>query len=149
MLSSISTKIALKKIGLPTNTFDFSALEKTFASDDPSRQPNKLRKDPPWLKPPPEETDSSWAGWLSAKALPLTVQPWLSPSPAAVPVGKTPQVGDKAPQDREGKLQLHGRKTVIAFLRCAGCACTFIGFLPSRKKKKKKKGKSCVVVNVS
>lgn len=112
MLSSFTTKLALKKAGIPSDILSFPT-EK--------REPNKLRKNPP---DPSEQDDSSWGSWMSVRSLPLTVQPWLTPPPAAVSVGRLPGIGDKAPLDKTGKLRL-GRRTLLVFLRCVGCACKF------------------------
>ncbi|KAF5663913.1 tsa antioxidant enzyme [Fusarium denticulatum] len=73
MLSSFTTKLALKKAGIPSDVFDFS---------EKKREPNKLRKNPP--VDIDNETDSGWTSWMSVRSLPLTVQPWLTPPPAAV-----------------------------------------------------------------
>ncbi|KAF5672776.1 tsa antioxidant enzyme [Fusarium heterosporum] len=112
MLSSFTTKLALKKAGIPTDILDFSE----------KREPNKLRKNPP---NPSEENDadSGWGSWMSIRSLPLTVQPWLTPPPAAAALGRLPGIGDKAPLDKTQKLRLGGGKRVLlVFLRCVGCA---------------------------
>jgi hypothetical protein len=111
MLSSFTTKLALKKAGIPSDILSFPT-EK--------REPNKLRKNPP--SPSDNDADSSWSSWMSVRSLPLTVQPWLTPPPAAVSVGRVPGIGDKAPVDRTQKLRL-GKRTLVVFLRCVGCAC--------------------------
>ncbi|GKU06145.1 tsa antioxidant enzyme protein [Fusarium langsethiae] len=110
MLSSFTTKLALKKAGIPSDILSFPT-EK--------REPNKLRKNPP--SPSENDADSSWSSWMSVRSLPLTVQPWLTPPPAAVSVGRVPGIGDKAPVDRTQKLRL-GKRTLVVFLRCVGCA---------------------------
>ncbi|RBQ74733.1 hypothetical protein FVER14953_20305 [Fusarium verticillioides] len=112
MLSSFTTKLALKKAGIPSDVFDFS---------EKKREPNKLRKNPP--ADLDNETDSGWTSWMSVRSLPLTVQPWLTPPPAAVAKGRLPGIGDKAPLDKTGKLRVGGGKRVLlVFLRCVGCA---------------------------
>lgn len=113
MLSSFTTKLALKKAGIPSDVFDFS---------EKKREPNKLRKNPP--ADLDNETESGWTSWMSVRSLPLTVQPWLTPPPAAVAKGRLPGIGDKAPVDKTGKLRVGGGKRVLlVFLRCVGCAC--------------------------
>ncbi|KAF4338691.1 tsa antioxidant enzyme [Fusarium beomiforme] len=112
MLSSFTTKLALKKAGIPSDILDFS---------EKKREPNKLRKNPP--ADLDNEADSSWTSWMSVRSLPLTVQPWLTPPPAAVAVGRLPGIGDKAPVDKTMKLRVGGGKRVLlVFLRCVGCA---------------------------
>lgn len=69
---------------------------------------------------------SAWPKWMSVKNLPLTVQPWFSPVPPPVPVAAAcPQVGEPAPVDTDRKLMLggDGKKVIVVFLRCVGCAC--------------------------
>ncbi|KAK4682364.1 hypothetical protein QC764_115720 [Podospora pseudoanserina] len=125
MFSGLAQKAALKKIGLPSDTF--SQISNAFSNDtssspQPSRQPNKLRKSPP----DPNNTDNK--SWFSVSSLPLTVQPWLSPPPPPVPVSKPPRIGDLAPTDPDRILSPQlgpsggNRKTIVVFLRCVGCA---------------------------
>ncbi|KAM0222873.1 hypothetical protein ACHAPQ_008363 [Fusarium lateritium] len=113
MLSSFTTKLALKKAGIPSDILDFS---------EKKREPNKLRKNPP--QPSDDnDADAGWGSWMSIRSLPLTVQPWLTPPPAAAAVGRLPGIGDKAPLDKSQKLRLGGGKRVLlVFLRCVGCA---------------------------
>lgn len=121
MLGSIGTKLALKKLGLPSDPLSALFTE----TSEPPREPNKLRK------PRPDDADlqnddGSWTSWMSLKSLPLTVQPWLSPPPPPVNVARVPGIGDAAPQDAQGRLVFpRGRRTMVVFLRCVGCACKF------------------------
>jgi hypothetical protein len=108
MLSSLTTKLALKKAGIPSDILDFQ------------QQPEKSSKSNQDDQQPPQ----SWGSWMSIRSLPLTVQPWLSPPPPSVAVGRVPGIGDKAPVDRERRIVLGGRRrTLLVFLRCVGCAC--------------------------
>ncbi|KYK58119.1 uncharacterized protein DCS_05132 [Drechmeria coniospora] len=125
MLSSLTTKIALKKIGLPSNALDFS-------SPAPAR--DKYQKNP---RGGPYEDDDEGAGigsWFSYKSLPLSVHPWFSPPPAAAEVARAvPRVGDLAPSDRNRQLQVgRGRRVLVVFLRCVGCAFAQKTFLALR-----------------
>ncbi|KAH7265992.1 hypothetical protein FSOLCH5_013090 [Fusarium solani] len=107
MLSSLTTKLALKKAGIPSDILDFQ------------QQPEKSSKSNQDDQQPPQ----SWGSWMSIRSLPLTVQPWLSPPPPSVAVGRVPGIGDKAPVDRERRIVLGGRRrTLLVFLRCVGCA---------------------------
>lgn len=127
MFSSLTTKLALKKVGLPSDTFDLSSWTLPPADpQQPRREPNKLRKPMPEGYDP-NNPDDSWGSWFSGGiGLPLTVHPWLSPAPPPVKVAAVPSVGDLAPVDREGRLRLGGgQRTLVVFLRCVGCACTF------------------------
>ncbi|KAJ6446985.1 ahpC/TSA antioxidant enzyme domain-containing protein [Purpureocillium lavendulum] len=109
MFSSLGTKIALKKLGLPSNTLDFS-----------SSSPSGDRRSGADANPAQDDKAQGWgSSWLSVRSLPLTAQPWLSPPPAAVPLGRVPRIGDVAPRDPDGRLQLgSGRRVLVVFLRC-------------------------------
>lgn len=126
MFSSLTAKIALRKLGLDNDALNFSS---PTASPDP--KPKKLTKNaPPGTVPgldDVEDDSSKWPAWMTVKSLPLTVQPWLSPPPPPVPVAaKCPKPGDLAPLDRDRKLTFGGgKKVLVVFLRCVGCACTF------------------------
>ncbi|RSM20680.1 hypothetical protein CDV31_000367 [Fusarium ambrosium] len=65
MLSSFTTKLALKKAGIPKDILDFQ-----------QQQPEKKSKSNQDDEPP-----QSWGSWMSIRSLPLTVQPWLNPPP--------------------------------------------------------------------
>ncbi|KAF4982958.1 hypothetical protein FZEAL_1528 [Fusarium zealandicum] len=116
MFSSFTTKLALKKAGLPSDILD---LPGQFTSQ-PRREPNKLRK----KQPAEDDGDGAgWGSWMSIRSLPLTVQPWLSPAAPAVAIGRVPGIGDKAPVDSGNKMVLGGgRRVLLVFLRCVGCA---------------------------
>ncbi|KAL1895966.1 hypothetical protein Cpir12675_003006 [Ceratocystis pirilliformis] len=126
MFSSLATKIALKKSGLP------AAL--------PNLDPNpKPRRSKTALASSRENDDggdgpaASWPAWMSIKALPLAVQPWFTPAPPPVPIAALPEIGHLAPQDRDHKLLLgDGRNVLVVFLRCVGCAFAQQTFLQLR-----------------
>jgi hypothetical protein len=110
MLSSLGAKLAMRKAGIPSNALDFS-------SPEPSKKSKKGAVDD-------ETTASGWPAWMTVKSLPLTVQPWLAPPPPPIPVAEVPKIGDLAPLDRDRRVQFGGgRKVLIVFLRCVGCAC--------------------------
>ncbi|KAI0599475.1 hypothetical protein F4775DRAFT_600044 [Biscogniauxia sp. FL1348] len=134
MFSSLTTKLALKKAGLP---LDFN---------------NNNKKD--GSIPGLDELDASaspWPpAWMSVKKLPLTAQAWLSPAPPPVPVAPAcPQPGTLAPLDRGRKLEFGGgRPVVVLFLRCVGCAFAQKSFLALRALATKNQGSlRCVAVS--
>ncbi|KAK0632178.1 hypothetical protein B0T14DRAFT_23580 [Immersiella caudata] len=115
MFSNLATKVALKKVGLPSNSFKIPDLP--WADSKKSTKPSS-----------PDGFDSgdqspSWPSWMTVKNLPLTVQPWLTPVPPPIPIQALPKIGDTAPLDRDRELTFGGGKRVIVvFLRCVGCA---------------------------
>jgi hypothetical protein len=121
MLANITTKLALRKVGITSNTFNFSS------PTEPKKPTDKNA--PPGSQPGLDDMYGSgmtWPSWMSVKALPLTVQPWLSPPPPPIPVAAEPKIGDLAPIDRDRKLTVGGGKNVlVVYLRCVGCACVF------------------------
>lgn len=116
MLANLTTKLALRKVGLSSDTFNFS-----------SPAPAKSRSGGAQPSLDELERDSSWPAWMSVRSLPLTAQSWLSPPPPPREVApECPRVGNVVPPDRQGKLPLgRGKKVLIVFLRCVGCACRF------------------------
>lgn len=122
----------MRKMGIPSDAFNFP----TFSSPEPeqAKKLQKTRSDlPPGTIPGLDEQDekAGWPAWMSVKALPLTVQPWLSPPPAPIPIAECPKVGDLAPIDRDRKITVGGNKKVlIVFLRCVGCACALFPSIP-------------------
>lgn len=123
MFSSLGTKLALKKLGVPK---DAMSMASPFGGGND--EPQKLKKNQKSLTTAElDEADgNNWPKWMTVKSLPLTVQPWLSPPPPPVPVAaESPGVGALAPVDRDRKLVLgnNGKKVLVVFLRCVGCAC--------------------------
>ncbi|KAL6903218.1 hypothetical protein GGI43DRAFT_401510 [Trichoderma evansii] len=123
MISTLTTKLALRKAGLSgTNTsLDFSS----FTS--PSSPASKNGADNN------NTNNNNWSSWMTPKSLPLKVHPWFSPPPPPVKVAPVPRIGDVAPQDRQRRLELGRRnKCIIVFLRCVGCAFAQKTFLNLR-----------------
>ena len=126
MFSNLATKLALKKMGLPSDPLNFMT-----SSDPEPRKPKKLSKNaPPGTVPGLDDINddksTNWPAWMSVKSLPLAVQPWLTPMPPPIPVAEPPKVGDLAPLDRDRELTFGGgRMVLVVFLRCVGCACMF------------------------
>jgi hypothetical protein len=115
MLSSFTTKLALRKVGIKSDTFDFSS--KSTKGSQPGLDE--------------EESSSGWPAWMSPKKLPLTAQAWLAPVPPPVPVAECPKIGDLAPLDRDRQLNFGGgKRVVVLFLRCVGCACKSLFVAP-------------------
>ncbi len=131
MFSNLATKVALKKVGLPSDTFDFSSWK--TSESKPSKKITKPQQ--PTAGDAAAATNGSankaWPEWMTVKSLPLTVQPWLTPRPPPIPIAEPPRVGDLAPIDRDRRLVFGGgKKVMVVFLRCVGCACMFLCFYP-------------------
>ncbi|KAK3940606.1 hypothetical protein QBC46DRAFT_123745 [Diplogelasinospora grovesii] len=133
MLASISTKLAFKKMGIPSDPLSvFSSPE-----SEPKKSKKLSKNAPPGtvagLDDQGDNANAGWPAWMSVKSLPLAVQPWLTPMPPPIPVAKPPTVGDVAPLDRDRQLAFGGgRKVMVVFLRCVGCAFAQKTFLSLR-----------------
>ncbi|PTB35711.1 hypothetical protein M441DRAFT_84299 [Trichoderma asperellum CBS 433.97] len=124
MISSLTTKIALRKVGLSgTNTsLDFSSFTSPSSSSPASKNDANNNN-----------SNNNWSSWMTPKSLPLKVHPWFSPPPPPVKVAPVPRIGDVAPQDRQRRLELGRRnKCLVVFLRCVGCAFAQKTFLTLR-----------------
>ncbi|KAK4459922.1 hypothetical protein QBC42DRAFT_333945 [Cladorrhinum samala] len=152
MFSNLATKVALKKAGIPTDAFSniklfpwadgnssnndtksLSAVKKKSTSNDSNNNNNNNNNN----KNSSTSSSSNTNRWpnFTVKSLPLTVQPWLTPKPPPIPVEQPPKVGDLAPLDKDRKIVLGGpggKKTLIVFLRCVGCAFAQKQFLNLR-----------------
>ncbi|KAK6222752.1 hypothetical protein LQW54_000933 [Pestalotiopsis sp. IQ-011] len=144
MFSSLTTKLALRKVGLKSSDLDFSSpapkdSSKTSKSGFDDEEENS--------------TNGGWPAWMSTRKLPLTAQAWLSPVPPPVPVAaECPKVGDLAPLDRDRQLALGGgRKVVVLFMRCVGCAFAQKSFLALRAiaNRHQASGLRCIAVSHS
>ncbi|KAI1460161.1 hypothetical protein F4805DRAFT_17532 [Annulohypoxylon moriforme] len=140
MFSSLTTKLAMRKVGLSSDALDFSSPKSSKPSDGSLPGLDDL-----------EESNSGWPAWMSTKKLPLTAQAWLSPVPPPVPVAECPKPGDLAPLDRDRQLTFGGGKPVIVlFLRCVGCAFAQKSFLALRDLAIKNQGRlTCIAVSHS
>ncbi|OAA60384.1 Thioredoxin-like fold protein [Niveomyces insectorum RCEF 264] len=182
MFSSLTTKLAMRKIGISNDTFNFTLPDLGFggtgnAAAGPTTLPgspdahkknkSKTRSVPgppgtvPGLEDEEEDDDNTaghrrnsdgkaWPAWMTVRALPLTVQPWLTPPPAPIPVAAAcPRKGDAAPEDRDRKLTVGGGKPVlVVFLRCVGCAFAQKTFLALRTLANRHAGQlRCVAVS--
>ncbi|OIW30836.1 hypothetical protein CONLIGDRAFT_291450 [Coniochaeta ligniaria NRRL 30616] len=151
MFSSLTTKLALRKLGLNSDSLNFSS------PTAPDPKPKKLTKNaPPGTVPGLDDVDdddssTKWPAWMTVKSLPLTVQPWLSPPPPPIPVAaECPKPGDLAPLDRDRKLTFGGgKKVLVVFLRCVGCAFAQKTFLHLRALANKYPTISCIAISHS
>ncbi|PQE30220.1 chitinase 3 protein [Rutstroemia sp. NJR-2017a WRK4] len=117
----LTTKIALRKAGLPSNAlagFDYSSNDKK-----PSSSKNGANPD-----------GESWANTFSNIEVPKSWKSWANPPPAIIEVTPAPVIGTRAPN--APKLMLPaagGRPTVVVFLRHCGCPFAEKTFLELRR----------------
>ncbi|KAI1873904.1 uncharacterized protein JN550_003173 [Neoarthrinium moseri] len=145
MFSSLTTKLALRKVGIKSDTFDINSY-----TTNSSTKPSKSSGTQPGLDD--EESSGGWPpAWMSTRKLPLTAQAWLSPVPPPVPIAEMPKVGDLAPLDRDRKIQFGGgKKVVVLFMRCVGCAFAQKSFLALRALANRHQGSlHCIAVSHS
>ncbi|KAK5634007.1 hypothetical protein RRF57_009722 [Xylaria bambusicola] len=142
MLSSLTAKLAMKKVGLSSDALDFSS-----TPSNPSKSDSNSKFDGE-----DDSSNSGWPAWMNTKKLPLTAQAWLSPLPPPVPIAtECPKPGDLAPLDRDRQLEFGGgRPVIVLFLRCVGCAFAQKSFLALRTLASKKQGSlRCIAVSHS
>jgi hypothetical protein len=113
MFAKLTTKIALRKAGIPSNldAFDPSNLQGNKGN---SRYPKAQNELLPFANP------------FANLQVPKAWQSWATPPPPPVEIAPAPVIGARAPNSE--KLQLppqDRRSTVVVFLRNTGCACMF------------------------
>ncbi|KAI1329909.1 hypothetical protein F5Y16DRAFT_416535 [Xylariaceae sp. FL0255] len=141
MFSNLTTKLAMRKVGLQSDALDFSSSKK-FNS--------KSAGSVPGFDDTEEANGSGLPAWMSIQKLPLTAQAWLSPVPPPVHVAsECPKPGDLAPLDRDRQLEFGGGKPVILlFMRCVGCAFAQASFLSLRALATKNQGRlRCIAIS--
>jgi hypothetical protein len=108
MFAKLTTKIALRKAGIPSNTFDIPNYPAATNSKDPN------------AASPFQSIQDTFANLQVPKAL----KSWQTPIPPPVEVAQPPVVGDRAPSNVKLSLPIgDGRPSVVVFLRHCGCPC--------------------------
>ncbi|KAJ3563787.1 hypothetical protein NPX13_g8078 [Xylaria arbuscula] len=142
MLSNLTAKLAMRKVGLSSDALDFSSTPSKPSKNDPRSK----------IDDEYDSNGSGWPAWMTTKKLPLTAQAWLSPVPPPVPIAsECPKPGDLAPLDRDRQLEFgRGQPVIVLFLRCVGCAFAQKSFLALRTLASKKQGSlRCIAVSHS
>ncbi|KUJ09282.1 uncharacterized protein LY89DRAFT_701359 [Mollisia scopiformis] len=121
MFTKLTTKIALRKAGIPSNALSFPDTTGGDSKDGSGggSSPFAGAKD-------------AWQNLQVPKAL----KSWTTPPPAAVEVAPAPVLGTRAPRDRSGKLELpplDGRPSIVIFLRHTGCPFAEKTFIEARR----------------
>ncbi|KAK0733808.1 hypothetical protein B0T26DRAFT_632328 [Lasiosphaeria miniovina] len=143
MFSKLATKVAMKKAGISSDSFNFSwpdlnAGAKSVFGDVRNSVSGG------------DNDKSAWPSWMSARALPLTAQAWLTPPPPPIPVADPPKVGELTPLDRDRQLTFGGgNKVLVVFLRCVGCAFARQTFLNLRALADRYPQLTCIAVSHS
>lgn len=111
MFSKLTTRLALHKAGIPSNTFSARTLESNPSKAKDPDQQNELI---PFPNP------------LAKFSVPKSWQSWATPPPPPVEVGVPPAIGTRAPSSMKLRFPSgDGRPTVVVFLRHCGCPCAF------------------------
>jgi hypothetical protein len=107
MFAKLTTKIALRKAGIPSNALSMPEFEG-------SKDPNATS--------PFANVSNPFANLTVPKAL----KSWATPPPPPVEIGPVPVLGTRAPECSKLQLPvLDGRPSVVVFLRHCGCPCMF------------------------
>jgi len=114
MFAKLTTKIALRKAGIPSNA---------LAVPDFSGQPNGSKDGNANAALP-------FANPFKDMQVPKALKSWQTPLPPPVEVADTPILGTRAPNSMKFRLPAEdGRNTLVVFLRHTGCPCSFFQLL--------------------
>lgn len=107
MFSKLTTRIALRKAGLPSNTLSFDQ------APPPTKKSSGAQSE---LVP--------FANPFANLEVPKSWKSWATPPPPIVGIASPPVIGDKAPSSAKLRVPHNdGRPSVVVFLRCCGCPC--------------------------
>ncbi len=107
MFAKLTTKIALRKAGIPSNALSFPEYE-TKGSKDPN-------------------APSPFANPFANLTVPNSLKSWATPPPPPIEVAAAPVLGARAPTSNKLRLPvLDGRPSVVVFLRHCGCPCMLL-----------------------
>ncbi|KAG0650306.1 hypothetical protein D0Z07_2951 [Hyphodiscus hymeniophilus] len=116
MFSKLTTKIALRKAGIPSNAFSLPD------SKSGTRDPNQQNELLPFANP------------LANLSVPKSWQSWATPIPPPIEVAAPPAIGTRAPNSAKLRLPSgDGKPVVVVFLRNCGCAFAEKTFLEARR----------------
>lgn len=124
MFGKLSTKIALRKAGLPSNTLSSFSITNLDNGDKKSINMKSGKSNDP-----PATWADTFSNMTSEVNVPKSWKSWGNPAPAVAEVATAPVVGSKAPSTGKLILPMGDRRAcVLVFLRCCGCACEFVCF---------------------
>lgn len=121
MFAKLTTKIALRKAGIPSNALSMPEFE---GSKDPNATSPFANVSNPFAN----------------LTVPNALKSWATPPPPPIEIAPAPVLGTKAPASNKLRLPaLDGRPSVVVFLRHCGCPCT--SFAEKKKLLKWKEGR--------
>ncbi|RKF54951.1 putative thioredoxin-like protein [Erysiphe neolycopersici] len=135
MLSKLTTKIALRKAGIPSSALTLPDTSGIFGSKSGPRDPN---------------APSPFSSLLSSIQVPVSLKSWQSPLPPPVEVALPPVIGTAAPSCLKLSLPLKDgtrRPSVIVFLRHCGCPFAEKTFILLRNLANKYPNISCIAIS--
>ncbi|CAG8975494.1 hypothetical protein HYALB_00004813 [Hymenoscyphus albidus] len=119
MFAKLTTKIAMRKAGIPSNTFSMPETKSGSNSKDGGVGNAALL---PVNNP------------FANLSVPKSWQSWATPAPAPVEVAAPPVIGTKAPGNATLRVPGNdGRPSVVVFLRHAGCPFAEKTFIELRR----------------
>jgi len=117
MLSKLTTKLALRKVGIPSDSFSFANYE--------SKTSNKDLNDTP---------SSTFANPFANVTIPKSWHSWATPPPPPVELAPPPVINVQAPTSAKLRVPAgDGRPSVVVFLRHCGCPFAEKTFLETRR----------------
>ena len=106
MFAKLTTKIALRKAGIPSNALSMPEFE---GSKDPNATSPFANVSNPFAN----------------LTVPNALKSWATPPPPPIEIAAAPVLGTRAPASNKLRLPaLDGRPSVVVFLRHCGCPCT-------------------------
>ncbi|KAF7865374.1 hypothetical protein EAF04_006351 [Stromatinia cepivora] len=129
MFSKLTTKLALRKAGLPSNTLSSFSITNLDNGDQKSINPKSGKNNEP-----PATWADTFSNMTSEVNVPKSWKSWGNPAPAIVEVAPAPMVGTRAPSTQKLILPMGDRRAcVLVFLRCCGCAFAEKTFIELRR----------------
>jgi len=126
MFSKLTTKIALRKVGLSSDVFSLPNSAPSFNNNPNGKDVN--------LKDANSASPSAFSNPFATLTVPKSWQSWQTPPPPQVEIADSPVWGTRAPSSAKLRLPAaDGRPTVVVFLRHCGCPFAEKTFLELRR----------------
>ncbi|KAG4429271.1 hypothetical protein IFR05_015246 [Cadophora sp. M221] len=132
MFAKLTTKIALRKAGIPSNALSIP----DYSSPSNGSKDGAANTALPFANP------------FKDLQVPKALKSWQTPIPPPVEVAQTPILGTRAPNSGKFKLPADdGRSTIVVFLRHTGCPFAEKNFLELRRIANKYPNLHCVAIS--